>query len=301
MSLESIEALRVFVQVVDSGGLTAAGRIVGLSPTLVSRRISRLEDDLGVRLLHRTTRTVRITDEGRAFYRRCRSILSEVEAAAEEVRAVPGEARGRVRAVLPTVTSGLSVMEHVGGLLARHPALSMQLSFSDQPVDLVAGGWDIAAVVGRPQDSTHVARQVVRVAVPLAATPEYLATAGIPQSPEDLARHSCLRFISDGAQDTWPLVDQDGQEREVPVNGRLECDNSAALGDALRAHLGIGPLPWSAVRRGVDEGRLVHVLPGWRFSAVSLWLLMPQSSARTPRVRVVADWLTDVLAALGAP
>ncbi|MEM7156241.1 MAG: LysR family transcriptional regulator [Myxococcota bacterium] len=297
MALESIEALRVFVQVVDSEGLSAAGRVLGLAPTLVSRRISALEEDLGVRLLQRTTRRLHVTDEGRAFYRRCRRILVELETAAEEVRAVASDVGGTVRAVLPTVTASLGVMTAAAELLERHPGLALQLSFSDQPTDLVAGGWDVALHVGRPADSTHTARPLPPLAPVLAATPEYLARAGIPQQPEDLGEHECLRFISDRPQDTWTLISDQGREQVVPVHGRFECDNSAALGDAMLAGIGIGIRHAWDVERAVAEGRLVRVLPGWSLSAFPLFLLTPAGRNRIPRVRVFADWLANYMEA----
>jgi len=289
--LDSIEALRVFAQVVDSGGLSAAGRILGLAPTLVSRRIAKLEAALGVRLLQRTTRSVHVTDEGREFYRRCCRILAEVEGAAEAVRPVAGAATGTVRAVLPTITLSLGVMEASARLLDDNPGLSLQLSFTDQAVDLVAGGWDVALHVGRPPDSTHIARRLTTVSPRLAATPEYLARAGIPQTPEDLAAHQCLRFISDRPQDTWSLVSDDGEERTVPVHGRVESDSSAALATALHANLGIGLITTAEVQRGVDEGGLAHVLPGWRTAGIAVYLLVPAGRSHLPRIRVFADWL----------
>lgn len=290
-ALDSIEALRVFVQVVDSGGFTAAGRIVGLTPTLVSRRIARLEAALGVRLLQRTTRSVHVTDEGCEFYRRCRRILTEVEGAAEAVRPVAGNATGIVRAVLPTVMLSLGIMEASGTLLSEHPGLGLQLSFTDQAVGLVAGGWDVAMHVGRPPDSTHIVRALSTINPQLAATPGYLARAGIPRCPDDLAEHECLRFISDRPQDTWGLVSDSGEERTVPVHGRLESDSSAALSDALYAGLGIGLATSAEVSDSIEDGRLARVLAGWQMQGIPLYLLMPAGRSHLPRIRIFADWL----------
>lgn len=291
MALDSIQALRVFVQVVDSGGLSAAGRVLGLAPTLVSRRIGRLEEELGVRLLQRTTRSLHVTDEGRDFYRRSRRILSELDAAMEEVGPVAGEVRGRVRAAVPTILAMIGLMPLTRELLAEHPGLELQLSFSDQPVDLVAGGWDIALVVGTPPDSTHLVRRVVRIAPRLAAAPEYLARAGIPQRPEDLSRHECLRFISDRPQDTWTLAHDNGDERTVPVHGRFESDNSVALGQAMRAGLGIGLCPQPLLSDDLEDGRVTLVLPEWSMGSFPMNLLIQAGRNRVPRVRLFADWL----------
>ncbi len=298
MALDSIEALRVFVQVVDSGQLGAAGRILGLASTLVSRRIARLEEELGVQLLVRTTRSLRVTDEGEEFYRRCRRILAEVEDASEAVRPVVGEVRGTVRARLPTVAASPRLHASLRELLEANPRLNVQLSFSDQPVDLVAGGWDVAVLAGSPPDSTHIARRVARVRPCLAATPEYLARAGIPQRPEDLAAHECLRFISDRPQDTWTLTDQEGMEKEVPVHGRLESDNSAALRDAMLAGVGIGLVSTVEVAAAKDDGSLVHVLPDWTMAPFTLYSLTPAGRTGIPRIRRFTDWVSAYLTTL---
>jgi DNA-binding transcriptional LysR family regulator len=295
MALESIEAIRVFVQVVESGSLTAAGRVVGLSPTLVSRRIARLEEELGARLLQRTTRSQTLTEEGRLFYRRALRILADLDEAADVVRPTPGEARGTVRAVLPTIVRALDVMPSLNGFLEQHPGVSIQMAFSDQPVDVVAGGWDVAVHIGRPPESSHIARRLCRVMTGLAATPEYLAVRGIPRTPQDLSDHECLRFISDRPQDHWVLVHDSGKEVVVPVVGRFESDNSAALADAMVASLGIGIHAGRALDIAMAEGSLQPVLPGWRFEGVTLYALIPTGRNRVPRVRAFVDWLAEFM------
>ncbi len=279
------------MQVIDSGGLSAAGRVLGLAPTLVSRRIAKLEDDVGVPLLLRTTRTLRVTDEGRNFYQRCRQILDDLDEAVRAASPNAGELQGRVRAVLPTATTAVGIMDGVGELLEKHPGLSLQCSFSDRPVDMVAGGWDVAVHAGSPKDSTHIVRRLKRVNTQLAATHDYLARAGIPQRPQDLSSHQCLRFISDLPQDTWRLVHEDGREEVVSVDGRLESDNSATLRDAMNAGLGIGLNTSGTIERAIDEGRLARVLPEWTMSALDLYMLIPSGRNSVPRVRVFADWL----------
>ena len=297
MALESIEALRVFVQVVDSGGLSAAGRVLGLAPTLVSRRIARLEDDVGIRLLLRTTRTLHVTDEGREFYRRCRRILDDLDEAVRAASPVVGALRGRVRAVLPTVAAAIGIMPALSELLEQHPELVLQCSFSDQPVDMLAGGWDVALHAGSPKDSTHLVRRLKQVDAQLGATHDYLARAGIPQQPQDLSAHECLRFISDHPQDTWRLIDSDGREEVVPVFGRLESDNSSALRDAMHAGFGIGLTTGGELERGVAQGQLVRVLPEWTMGRLELYMLIPRGRSGVPRVRVFADWLEGFIRA----
>ncbi|MCO4771109.1 MAG: LysR family transcriptional regulator [Deltaproteobacteria bacterium] len=298
MALESIDGLRVFVRVVDSGSLTAAGRVLGLSPTLVSRRLRRLEADLGAKLLQRTTRSQHLTEEGRRLYPRARAILAQIDDAEDDVRARPGEPRGVVRAVLPTVTRSFDLMARIKELLARHPDVGLQLSFSDQPVDLVGGGWDVAVHIGPPPDSSHVVRRLARVRPRLAATPDYLAARGIPRTPQELTEHECLRFISDRPQDTWLLTHDDGSEVRVPVGGRLESDNSYALAEALVAGLGIGLVGEHMIHRPFADGLLQPVLPEWSMGAMTLYALVPSGRHRVPRVRAFVQWLMEFMAEL---
>jgi DNA-binding transcriptional LysR family regulator len=297
MALESIDAIRVFVQVVESGSLTAAGRIVGLSPTLVSRRIARLEDELGARLLHRTTRSQTLSEEGRLFYRRALRILEDLDEAADVVRPTPGQPRGTVRAVLPTIVRSMDVMPSLAAFLAEHPGVSLQVAFSDQPVDVIAGAWDVAVHIGRPPESSHISRRLCTVMARLGATPDYLARRGIPRTPQDLSDHECLRFISDRPQDRWVLVHDSGEEVVVPVSGRFESDNSAALADALVAGMGIGIRAGQALEQGIADGSLQAVLPGWCFEGVTLYALIPTGRKRVPRVRAFVEWLAEYMSA----
>ncbi len=300
MSLESIEALRVFAQVVESGGFSAAGRVVDLSPTLVSRRIARLEDELGVRLFQRTTRRMHITDEGRRFYARCLRVLDELDAAAEELRPDPTKVKGTVRAVLPTVVASMGVMDGIRDLLDAHPELDLQLSFSDHPVDLIGGGWDVAAHIGAPPVSSHAARHLVDVTPWLVATPEYLARAGIPETPEELADHDCLLFVDERPARAWTLVGPDGVRRDFPVGGRLAIDNSAALGNAAYAGLGIGVRAPGEVLRAEARGLLVRVLPGWHMAALPLYSLVPAGRRKVPRIRAFVAFLAREMKGLAS-
>lgn len=292
MPIEHIDDLRVFVQAVESGTLAAAGRILGLAPSIVSRRLARLERALGVRLLQRTTRSLSVTDEGRAFYGRCRNILSELDAAHADVEPTADEAAGTVRAVLSSSSVVHGLMESLDGLLQTHPRLTVQLRLSDRHADLQAGGWDVAIHVGPPPDSTHVSRRLCRVTPAIAASPAYIARHGLPKTPMDLANHSCLRFgTSDRTQYHWSVVDPDGTLHRVPVGGQLLSEDLVALYGALRAGMGIGVLPQSRLRKAEAEGALVEVLPGCRLEPVSLYALMPAGRHRLPRIRIFVDWL----------
>ena len=249
MAIDHIDDLRVFAQVVDSGTLAAAGRVLDLSPTLVSRRLARLEQSLGVRLLERTTRSLRITEEGRAFYARCHRILTEMDFAVAELQPASQAVSGLVRVVLPSSTLAYGIMESLRELLDLHPELSVHIQLSDHPVDLLAGGWDVATHIGPPRDSSHVGKRLGTITAHLVATPEYLARAGIPEQPSDLSHHQCLRFASHQSQNFWPIIDGSGQLHRIPVGGRLICHDLITLLNAVNAGWGIGVLPNVALKK----------------------------------------------------
>jgi DNA-binding transcriptional LysR family regulator len=295
VALENLKDLQVFVQAVESKNLAAAARTLGLAPSIVSRRLARLERSLGVRLLQRTTRSLSITDEGRAFYRRCRNILSELDAAETEVAPSQSEVIGTVRVVVPSSTVVHGIMQALHTLLEAHPHLTLQIRLSDRPADLQSGGWDVAVHVGTLPDSTHISRRLCRISPCLAATPEYLARHGIPKTPADLANHRCVRFGPDRNQDFWSVVDADGMTDRVPIGGQIICEDRVASSAAVRAGLGIAAIPQSVLRRAEADGTLSEVLPGSRAEAVTLYALIPSGRHRVPRIRVVVAWLATFM------
>lgn len=298
MKIDHLEDLRVFAQVVDSGTLAAAGRVLGLSPTLVSRKLARLENTLGVRLLERTTRSLSVTDEGRGFYARCRRVLTEIEIAEDELRPASRKVSGIVRVVLPTSMLAYGIMDAVKELLAQYPQLKLQVRLSDQSADLIGGGWDVATHIGLPKDSSHIGKRLGEIVPRLAATPEYLARAGIPESPSDLAKHECIRFSTGLTQDHWPIIDGTGETHRVPIGGSLICHDIITLYSAVCSGIGIGLLPNAALRKAKEDGILTDVLPSCQIEGNTLYALMPTGRQGLPRIRVVAAWLADFVSTL---
>lgn len=288
----------MFVQAVDSGTLVAAGRLLGLAPAVVSRRLARLERSLGVRLLQRTTRSLSVTEEGMAFYRRCRNVLTELETAEAEMEPTQSQVAGTVRALLPSSTVAYGLMASLDGLLQAHPRLSVQIRLSDQPADLASGGWDVATHVGPPADSTHVSRRLCRLSPRLAATPGYLALHGNPKTPLDLANHRCIRFGTDRKQDYWSVVDAEGITHRIPIAGQVILEDLVSLHSAVRAGLGIGAMAAAGLRRAEAEGTLVEVLPGSHVASRNLYALIPSGRHRLPRIRVFVDWLATFMQAV---
>lgn len=280
----SLDELRAFAAVYETGGFTTASKRLALTTNAVSLRVQKLEEGVGVRLFTRTTRNVSPTDEGRAFYARIARILTDLDEAEEDLRPRSGGLRGTVRIGLPPALGTAPFLERLRELLDEHPDLSVQTRISNDPVDIVSEALDIAVVVGQLPVSTFVGRLLGRGSWVLAAAPSYLERRGRPRTPSDLTSHRCLRLLASPPQDEWTLVDRRGRELTVPVRGAYEADDSRTLGDATYAGLGIGVRPAGECARAEKEGRLERVLSGYRFQPLDVYALVPKGRVRVPRV-----------------
>lgn len=296
-ALESLDELRVFIRVVDQRSFSAAARSLGRTTNVVSRRIAQLEERLGVRLLHRTTRSVSVTDEGLRFAEASRRILDDVELAESAVRHVD-EAAGLVRLVVPTVFVGFGLVSALGQILARNAALRIELLVSDAPMDLVAAGVDVA-IVDEHASEHNVVRMLGRIHPALAAAPSYIAMCGLPRQPADLAAHACLRFLGRKKQTYWPLVDREGRRVRATLGGRFESNDSRVLHEALYAGLGIGLCTEGELASATAVGRLTPVLPNHRVEPMAIRAVVPARPLprRARRVELVLSALSEVLRA----
>jgi DNA-binding transcriptional LysR family regulator len=287
----SLDELRAFAAVFETGGFTAAGKRLILTTNAVSLRVQRLEQELGVRLFNRTTRSVAPTEEGKTFYARVSRVLADLDEAEEELRPTSGGLRGTVRIAVPGAMATAPLLERLGELLEVNPGLSIQTRVASGAVDLVAEGIDIGVIVGQLPETTFVGRLLGRATWVLAAAPSYLDAHGRPRTPADLSAHRCLRLFSSPPQDEWTLVDRRGREVVVGVRGGYEADDSRALGDATYVGLGIGVRPAGECARAEREGRLERVLPGYRFQPLDVYALVPKGRLRVPRVAACLDAL----------
>lgn len=295
MALESLADVRVFVQVVDSGGLSAASRVLGVPPNTISRTVARLEDAVGVRLLTRTTRTMSLTDEGRAFYEHALVVLDAAARAEEAVAGSEAELSGVVRIAVRTTTVQSSFVPDVLELLGRHPELRVQLVVTDDEVDLVASGLDLALRIGEQADSTLRSRSLGHVTFVMAATPAYLTRRGRPKRPEDLTTHECIRPLVGRATSPWTLLGPRGQRTTVVVGGRFECGDVRTQRDAVYAGFGIGVRPAGEVARSAE---LERVLPSWQLEPISVRVLQPPLRPSPRRARAVDAVIALLLKAI---
>lgn len=296
--LDSLDELRTFLRMVEEGSLSAAARSQGLSVNAVSRRLAQLEERLGVRLAERSTRRVVLSDEGRRFAERCRSILAEVDDAEEELRPSTGQLRGTVRvAVHPTVVSE-TTLDEIGRLLREHQGLSVQLFARNSVVDPIAEGLDLVVSSGDVPFQGVVVRVLGELEWGLAAAPQYVRHRGAPKTLDDLSQHECLRAVRTRNESKWVLRNARGQERSVRVGGHFESDDTAILRAAVYGGVGIGFRPIGEIRREATRASLVHILPGWlgTGSGVRVQLLSPPGRLRLARVRMVAEILERAVA-----
>ena len=300
MAIESIEEVQLFRQVVASGSISAAARALGDQKNRISQRIASLERSLGVRLADRTTRTLKLTDEGERFLAASEALIEAVERVESAV--ARGDAlEGRVRVALRSANTGIGLGEEVARMMSAAPGLELQIVVLDDDADLLslqAQGIDLAVQVGRLKDSSLVAKRVGNVPYAMCATPAYLRANGRPRKPSDLLQHECIRRLGDVRETSWALVDRHGRSRPTPIGGRLECSDARFQSEILYAGFGIGLRPAAEVRRAVQEGTLERVLPSFSFEPVPVWVVGPKSRLRLPRVVRVVELVTRVIAAL---
>jgi DNA-binding transcriptional LysR family regulator len=292
-----LDDIALFLRVLDLGSISAAARALDLSPAVASQRLKRLESALGVRLLHRTTRRLHPTAEGRALALGGRALVDDLDSLAAGLR----ESGGRGIAGTLRVTMSASFgRQHVSPLLprflAQHPELRLSVHMSDQLVDLVREGFDLAIRIGELDDSRLVARPIAANERVLVASPDYLHRRGHPRVPADLADHACLLLVgSRGRQDHWPLLDRDGVRTEVAVSGRMESTLGEILRDAALAGEGIAMHSVWHVADDLRAGRLVRVLPGYAPPTTGIHAVMPERRLVPPRTRAFVDFLVEEL------
>jgi DNA-binding transcriptional LysR family regulator len=255
----------------------------------------RLESQAGVPLLHRTTRRLSLTAEGQILYSGAVQALESLSDADAALQSGAASLSGSIRLALPPALATRDLLRRLHALTASNTSLSLQLVVTNVAVELVAGGFDAGVRVGPQPDSALVMRTRGEVAWPLCASPAYIATMGTPAQPDDLAEHECLRLLTARGQDAWTLTNADGATVHARTGGRIECDDSRVLGDAVYAGLGIGVRSPRELARGLDEGTLAHVLPQWRMAGGRVSVLLPAGRSRLPRLAALVDVLREAV------
>ena len=288
--MDSLNGFVVFVQVAETRSFVAAGRELGVSASAIGKSVARLEEKLGVRLFHRSTRSVTLTAEGTLFLERSRRILAEIDAAELELSQASAAPRGRLRVSLPLVSS--LMLPVLGEFMRAYPQIELDLDFTDRMVDVIEEGFDAVVRTGEPADSRLSARRLGSFHMRLVASPDYLKRCGVPQTTADLEQRSCLhyRFPNSGKLETWALRRAAG-EAELQLPTSMICNNiETRVCFALRG-LGIAYLPDFAIREPLAAGLLQPILVDQVGGDGVFNVLWPASKYPSPKVRALVDFL----------
>jgi len=298
MAMDRLQAMEVFVRVVDTGTFTRAAEVLHMPKATVTTLVQNLESHLRVKLLNRTTRRVSVTPDGAAYYERCMRILAEVEETESALGRTKLSPRGRLRVDVPAVFGRRVLVPALPDFFARYPEIRLELGCSDRPVDLLEEGVDCVVRGGVQPDSTLVARRVGLLEFVACATPAYLERYGLPAHPGDLARHRCVNYFSAKTGRSYPWdFSKDGERLELDIAGFMALNDSEAYLEAGLAGLGIIRASTFLVRDAMADGRLNRVLADWQTDRVPVWIMYPQNRHLSAKVRVFVDWVAELFSA----
>jgi DNA-binding transcriptional LysR family regulator len=298
--MQDLNDLYYFSAVVDNGGFAAAERALGIPKSRLSRRISALENELGVRLLQRSTRRFAVTDVGNAVHRHAQSMLEEAKAAREVVDRLSAEPRGQIRLSVPVSIAQEMIPRLMPEFLAKYPEVRVQLHVSNRRVDVINEGFDLAIRVRNKldDDGSLVMRTFGQIQELLVASPKYLDRAGRPKDPDDLKNHVTLTMNEDEARQRWDLQDAGGDTRRVELKPRLSGFDFPMLMALARQGLGITMLPETVCADAIRKGELEVVLPDWRLPQGISHLVFASRRGLLPAVRAMIDFLAEKMPAL---
>lgn len=290
-----VHGMLVFTKVVQAGSLSAAARELGVSTAVVSRTLSALEARLGVRLLNRTTRSLHLTDEGASYYETCQRILAEIDEADAAVTSRRVEPQGVLKVALPASFGHQHIAPLIPRFAERYPKIELALSLSDRSINLIEEGFDLAVRIAELKDSSLAARKLAPNRRVVCASPAYLRTHGEPRTPQDLARHNCLVATWEhGFAMTWEYKSPAGKRGSVRVTGRYACDNWEVLREWAIAGLGVALKSTWDVRKQIEDGSLVPLLPGYDFGTdVAIYAVYPHRRHLPAKTRVFIDFLAE--------
>ena len=293
--MDKLGAMRAFARVAESGSFSIAARLLGRSKAVVSKQVASLEAALGVQLLARTTRQVRLTEIGRSYFERCVQVLAELDDLESNVQQSQSSPRGVLRVTAPQTFAELHLSDAVREFLLRYPELKMELVLTDRLVDLVDDGFDVAIRVGQLEDSSLLARRLASSSVVACASPAYLARRGVPRTPEQLADHDLVLDANLRQPGIWRFR-RGTRTLNVRVSGRLQVNSAVTVRHLLVGGAGIGVCPEFVVRDDLEAGRLVPLLADFGGYDLGVYAVYPHTRHVPSRVRVFVDFLAEYFA-----
>ena len=296
MSVDKLQAMEVFVRVVETGGVTRAADSLGLPKATATTLIQRLEASLGVKLLNRTTRRVSVTPDGAAYYERCVAILAEVRETEESLTQQNTTPRGRLRVNVPTLMARSVFVPALPEFFARYPEIDLALACSERRADLIEEGIDCAIWSGEIEDSSVVARRVGFLYFATCAAPSYLAIHGEPSHPDELAQHQCINHFSPRTGKIFDWVFSKNEARvQTSLRGHIALEDENSYVAAAEAGLGIAQIPAFVLKEAMERRTLELVLGDWFPEPAPLYVVYPQNRHLSSKVRVFVDWVAALL------
>ncbi|AUX94807.1 LysR family transcriptional regulator [Mixta gaviniae] len=289
--MDKLSGMEMFVRVVECGSFTAAADVSGVSATMVAKQIRSIEQRLGSRLLHRTTRRQQLTEVGQLYYERCQRVLSAfalAESSASELQASP---QGIVRMIAPVSFGGHRLVPALSDYMALNPAVNVMLTLENRIQNLSQGNYELGIQIGEMNEPGVVARPLRPYRRILAASPGYIAHHGLPEHPSQLGDYSCLEIAYWLTPNRWELMGPEGELFKATIHGRFMSNQGEALRIAALNHCGIVLQPESVLREDIAQGRLIQVLPGWSYKPTPMYLTYLQDHRPSAKLRSVIDFL----------
>ena len=294
--MNQLEAMRIFVRVAELASYSRAAESLGMPKASMSTAVQQLESEFGTQLLHRTTRKVQMTLDGRACYERCKDLLADMDELRAMFQQGPQSLRGRLRVDMPIPIARSTVIPQLPAFLRQHPSLQIELSCTDRKVDLVREGFDCVLRVGSVDDASLIARPLGAFEVRNYASPEYVRTYGMPRDVADLANHQLIHYVGTLGAKSMGFEYHDGVAyRTVEMPGAITVNSAEAYRESCLAGLGIIQAPTSGAQALVEQGRLVEVAPELRAEPMPVWLLYAQRRNLSRRVQVFMSWVAALM------
>jgi DNA-binding transcriptional LysR family regulator len=290
--MDRLTSMQIFVRVVEKGGFSVAAEEAGISPAMVGKHVRQLEEQLGVRLLNRTTRRQSLTEIGHLYFERCKLALLEIAAADASVKQMQLLPRGVLRVTAPATFGGQMLTAVIRGYLERYPDVELDLSLNDRVVDLVEEGFEVALRIGPLPDSSLIARPLQPYRAMVCAAPDYLTRHGRPQTPQQLAEHNCLSFVHGNRYNLWKFS-SGGVPHEIEVHGNFRANNGLALRTAALQGIGIIMQPEALLRDEVAAGRLERLLVDYELEHRPMHLVVASNRKMTPKLKSFIEFVVE--------